>query len=75
MKGYRFKLVLVDEETKKDVAETLLTTRWSQELKEDLHSLFCLDIKKEVASLTENEIKKCITEEMIENLLKEIGVK
>lgn len=72
MKGYNFKLTIVDEETKKDVVETLLTTRWSKELKEDLNSLFSLDIKKEFVSLIIDEIKRCITEETIEKLLEKI---
>jgi hypothetical protein len=75
MKGYTFKLTIVDEETKQEIASELLKAKLDGSIREELKSYFDLNIEDQLSSMVVDVLKESITEELVEKLLKKLKEK
>ena len=67
-KNVKFALCLLDED-ENIVNKRDITTRWTEDIEEDLREKFNVDVNKEIACVVATEIRKNTTEEFIYKLL------
>jgi len=68
MKSFTIAICLLDEEDN-IINKKKISARWSMELEKEIKSIFDVDLKSEAASLILDEIKRELTQEIIEDFI------
>lgn len=72
-KNCKFSLSLIDDNGK-ELSKEILTTKWTEDISNELMEKFYIHIKKEIALVADTEIRNSITEDLVYNLLNNGGV-